>query len=221
MNLQRNILIGALLVITYLMVVQWNKDFVQQDLAPAAQTQMAPLDSSDLPGDDTAAAHDGDVPAAINGEGEALAPAQVTTPDAKGGLVKVETDTLQVTINPVGGDIVSLALPQYPTRKDRPDLPLQLLEQSGNRTYIAQSGLTGQQGPDKSSGRAQYSVEQNSYQLADGQEQLVVDHQQRRRQCHQALHLYPRQLSGRRQLPDRQPEQPALEWQSVRSDQAR
>ena len=35
MNLQRNILIGALLVITYLMVVQWNKDFVQQDLAPA------------------------------------------------------------------------------------------------------------------------------------------------------------------------------------------
>ena len=175
MNLQRNILIGALLVITYLMVVQWNKDFVQQDLAPAAQTQMAPLDSSDLPGDDTAAAHDGDVPAAINGEGEALAPAQVTTPDAKGGLVKVETDTLQVTINPVGGDIVSLALPQYPTRKDRPDLPFQLLEQSGNRTYIAQSGLTGQQGPDKSSGRAQYSVEQNSYQLADGQEQLVVD----------------------------------------------
>ena len=175
MNLQRNILIGALLVITYLMVVQWNKDFVQQDLAPAAQTQMAPLDSSDLPGDDTTASHDGDVPAAINGEGEALAPAQVTTPDAKGGLVKVETDTLQVTINPVGGDIVSLALPQYPTRKDRPDLPFQLLEQSGNRTYIAQSGLTGQQGPDKSSGRAQYSVEQNSYQLADGQEQLVVD----------------------------------------------
>ena len=44
MNLQRNILIGALLVITYLMVVQWNKDFVQQDLAPAAQTEVAPLD---------------------------------------------------------------------------------------------------------------------------------------------------------------------------------
>lgn len=42
MNLQRNILIGALLVITYLMVVQWNKDFVQQDLAPAAQTQVPP-----------------------------------------------------------------------------------------------------------------------------------------------------------------------------------
>ena len=40
-----HILIGALLVITYLMVVQWNKDFVQQDLAPAAQTEVAPLDS--------------------------------------------------------------------------------------------------------------------------------------------------------------------------------
>ena len=177
MNLQRNILIGALLVITYLMVVQWNKDFVQQDLAPAAQTQVTPQDSSDLPGDPGAVADplNSDVPAAISADGEALTPAQVTTPSADGQLVQVKTDTLELSINPVGGDIVSLTLPQYPTRKDRPDLPFQLLEQSGNRTYIAQSGLTGQQGPDKSTGRARYSVEQNSYTLADGQEQLVVD----------------------------------------------
>lgn len=148
MNLQRNILIGALLVITYLMVVQWNKDFVQQDLAPAAQTQVTPQDSSDLPGDPGAVADplNSDVPAAISADGEALTPAQVTTPSADGQLVQVKTDTLELSINPVGGDIVSLTLPQYPTRKDRPDLPFQLLEQSGNRTYIAQSGLTGQQG---------------------------------------------------------------------------
>ena len=178
MNLQRNILIGALLVITYLMVVQWNKDFVQQDLAPAAQTQVAPQDSSDLPGDDPAAVADhtnSDVPEAINADGEALAQVPVATPSADGQLVQVETDTLKLSINPIGGDIVSLSLPEYPTRKDRPDLPFQLLEQSSNRTYVAQSGLTGQQGPDKATGRARYSVEQNSYKLADGQEQLVVD----------------------------------------------
>ena len=71
MNLQRNILIGALLVITYLMVVQWNKDFVQQDLAPAAQTQVTPQDSSDLPGDPGAVADplNSDVPAAISADG--------------------------------------------------------------------------------------------------------------------------------------------------------
>ena len=92
-----------------------------------------------------------------------------------GNLIQVATDTLNVTINPIGGDIVSLSLPKYPARKDRPDLPFQLLEQSSSRLYVAQSGLTGRQGPDSSKGRAQYSSEQSSYSLSDDQSTLVVD----------------------------------------------
>jgi YidC/Oxa1 family membrane protein insertase len=76
----------------------------------------------------------------------------------------------------VGGDIVQLRLPQFPRRQDHPDIPFQLFDNGGERTYLAQSGLTGTDGPDaRASGRPLYAVDKRSYQLADGQEQLVVD----------------------------------------------
>ncbi|MEH6388070.1 MAG: membrane protein insertase YidC [Pseudomonas profundi] len=178
MNMQRNILIAALLVITYLMVLQWNNDYGDVDLPPAV-SETAPASGDDLPDvpeiDQSQTSGNDDVP-------DASAPmtAESSTPVAStangADLIKVETDELHVSINPVGGDIVSLSLPGYPTRKDRPDLPFQILEQSSNRTYIAQSGLAGQNGPDaREAGRPTYSVEQNSYVLEDGSDSLVVD----------------------------------------------
>ncbi|QIB50461.1 membrane protein insertase YidC [Pseudomonas sp. OIL-1] len=178
MNMQRNILIAALLVITYLMVLQWNNDYGDVDLPPAV-TDTAPAggenDLPDVPAiDQNQTAGNDDVP-------DASAPmtANDSAPveSAAGSeLIRVRTDQLHVSINPVGGDIVSLSLPGYPTRKDRPDLPFQLLEQSSNRIYIAQSGLAGQNGPDaREAGRPTYSVEQNSYVLDDGDDTLVVD----------------------------------------------
>jgi len=177
MNMQRNILIAALLVITYLMVLQWNTDFMQQDLPPVAETSVAPINNSDLPTETAPLANgeSSDVPQPIDANGEPTVSAGDMPAKQNGNLIQVATDTLNVTINPIGGDIVSLSLPKYPARKDRPDLPFQLLEQSSNRLYVAQSGLTGRQGPDSSKGRAQYSSEQSSYSLSDDQSTLVVD----------------------------------------------
>src|SRR5690606_4637053 len=42
-------------------------------------------------------------------------------------------------------------------------------------TYLAQSGLLGNNAPDSSSGRARWSAESRQYQLAEGQDRLVVD----------------------------------------------
>ncbi|HDY97285.1 MAG TPA: membrane protein insertase YidC [Pseudomonas sabulinigri] len=177
MNMQRNILIAALLVITYLMVLQWNTDFMQQDLPPVAETSVAPINNSDLPTETAPLANgdSSDVPQPIDANGEPTVGAGDMPAKQNDNLIQVATDTLNVTINPIGGDIVSLSLPKYPARKDRPDLPFQLLEQSSNRLYVAQSGLTGRQGPDSSKGRAQYSSEQSSYSLSDDQSTLVVD----------------------------------------------
>tara|TARA_R110000868_G_scaffold85665_9_gene240801 strand:+ start:809 stop:2503 length:1695 start_codon:yes stop_codon:yes gene_type:complete len=177
MNMQRNILIAALLVITYLMVLQWNTDFMQQDLPPVAETSVAPINNSDLPTETAPLANgdSSDVPQPIDANGEPTVGAGDMPAKQNDNLIQVATDTLNVTINPIGGDIVSLSLPKYPARKDRPDLPFQLLEQSSNRLYVAQSGLTGRQGPDSSKGRAQYRSEQSSYSLSDDQSTLVVD----------------------------------------------
>ncbi|SDT01380.1 protein translocase subunit yidC [Halopseudomonas litoralis] len=176
MNMQRNILIAALLVITYLMVLQWNNDYGQGEPLPASETELS-AGNGDLPtlqtNDNSA---EGDVPQAVEPDAGDIPTTSVQTAAATSDLIRVQTDTLHLSINPLGGDIVSLSLPDYPMRKDRPDLPFQLLEQTNNRTYIAQSGLAGRNGPDaRANGRPLYSVEQTSYQMEEGSDTLTVD----------------------------------------------
>ncbi|OOE15782.1 membrane protein insertase YidC [Stutzerimonas degradans] len=169
MDIKRSILLVALAVVAYLMVLQWNQDYGQAALpAETAQTQ-PPVAALPETTPANAAANE-DVPS-LAGQPQANA---IPTSEPSKQLIRVRTDVLDVAIDPHGGDIVDLRLPQYPRRQDRPDVPFQLFERSSERTYEAQSGLIGD-GPDKASSRPQYSSEKNDYQLGEGQDQLVVD----------------------------------------------
>ena len=179
MNMQRNILIAALLVITYLMVLQWNTDYGQPEL-PEAVTNQQPAGEnldSDVPAavnTQPAAGPADDVPSAVE-PGVADVPVTPATSQANNSLIKVATDTLLVAIDPRGGDLVDLSLPKSPVRKDRPDLPFPILERSAGMTYVAQSGLTGKNGVDaRPTGRPLYTSERQSYTLGDD-DQVVVD----------------------------------------------
>ena len=169
MDIKRSILLVALAVVAYLMVLQWNQDYGQAAL-PAETAQTQPSVAA-LPETTPAnAAANEDVPSlASQPQANAIAASEPSKQ-----LIRVRTDVLDVAIDPHGGDIVELRLPQYPRRQDRPDVPFQLFERSGERTYEAQSGLIGD-GPDKASARPQYSSEKTDYQLGEGQDQLVVD----------------------------------------------
>ncbi|QGZ29176.1 membrane protein insertase YidC [Stutzerimonas stutzeri] len=171
MDIKRSILLVALAVVAYLMVLQWNQDYGQAAL-PAETTQQHPS-AAQLPDTSPAATADGaqqDIPS-VAGEQPASA---LPETQASSQLIRVRTDVLDIAIDPRGGDIVDLRLPEFPRRQDRPDVPFQLFERSGERTYEAQSGLIGD-GPDKATGRPLYSSEQQQYQLSEGQDQLVVD----------------------------------------------
>lgn len=169
MDIKRSILLVALAVVAYLMVLQWNQDYGQAAL-PAETAQTQPSVAA-LPETTPAnAAANEDVPS-LAGQPQANA---IAASEPSKQLIRVRTDVLDVAIDPHGGDIVELRLPQYPRRQDRPDVPFQLFERSGERTYEAQSGLIGD-GPDKASARPQYSSEKTEYQLGEGQDQLVVD----------------------------------------------
>jgi len=170
MDIKRTILIVALAIVSYVMVLKWNEDYGQAALP--TQNTAASTTAPGLPDGVPAGNASADVPSA-NTESSAseLAPVAVSK-----DLIRVKTDVLELAIDPVGGDIVQLNLPQYPRRQDHPDIPFQLFDNGGERVYLAQSGLTGANGPDaRSSGRPLYAAEQKSYQLADGQQQLVVD----------------------------------------------
>ncbi|WP_447595487.1 membrane protein insertase YidC [Aquipseudomonas campi] len=170
MDIQRSILFVALAVVSYLMVLQWNQDYGQAELP----TQSAAVTTSNsvpaLP-DTPAANHNSDVPS-INAEPTVP---QAEAVSASAGLIKVKTDVLDLAIDPRGGDIVQLSLPQYPRRQDRPDVPFQLFDNGNERNYLAQSGLIGSNAPDKSSGRALWNSDKKAYELAEGQDSLVVD----------------------------------------------
>ncbi|GGU48492.1 membrane protein insertase YidC [Pseudomonas laurentiana] len=169
MDIKRTILIVALAIVSYVMVLKWNQDYGQAAL-PTQNAATAPA----LPDTARAASNSAsaDVPSA-NPESHSteLAPVAISK-----DLIRVKTDVLDLAIDPNGGDIAQLMLPKYPRRQDHPDIPFQLFDNGGERVYLAQSGLTGTNGPDaRPSGRPLYATEQKSYQLADGQDQLVVD----------------------------------------------
>ncbi|SFQ14166.1 membrane protein insertase YidC [Pseudomonas borbori] len=171
MDIQRSILIVALAIVSYMMVLQWNQDYGQA----ALPTQTAAVSSTvpGLPDTSANAVNSDDIPtAAPAADSGSISVAPVAVSDQ---LIRVKTDVLDLAIDPRGGDVVELRLPQYPRRQDRPDVPFQLFDNGSERTYLAQSGLIGSNAPDKSSGRALWSSDKQSYELAEGQDQLQVD----------------------------------------------
>ena len=88
-------------------------------------------------------------------------------------LITVTTDTLQVVIDRVGGDIVEAALPRFPDNLDNPDLPFVILEANNTRTYVAQSGFVGRDGFDVPE-RAIYSSDKDTYPLRNDEAVAVV-----------------------------------------------
>ncbi len=177
MDIQRTILLVALAVVSYMMVLQWNQDYGQAPVT-AATTQSSSVNqqasSNDLsiPNPVQAASND-DLPVAVN---ELAQDPTLSQQVVSNDLIYVETDVLQLAIDPNGGDIVELKLSQYPRNAANPDIPLQLLENSNERIYVAQSGLVGADGPDaRPSGRPLYSVTQKNFTLPDGQDLLNVD----------------------------------------------
>ncbi|RWU26909.1 membrane protein insertase YidC [Pseudomonas alkylphenolica] len=172
MDIKRTILIVALAIVSYVMVLNWNQDYGQAALPTqnTAASNAAPA----LP--DTAQAGNTGASADVPSANAESSPAELAPVAVSKDLIRVKTDVLDLAIDPNGGDIAQLMLPKYPRRQDHPDIPFQLFDNGNERTYLAQSGLTGTNGPDaRSAGRPLYAADQKSYQLADGQDQLVVD----------------------------------------------
>jgi len=168
MDIQRVILLGALGLISYMLVLQWNADYntpvaVQQTQTESVSAYQPPT-GSDLPSATQPATAD------LPSSGVAT----TTLGAASGELISVTTDNLAVLIDPRGGDIIEVKLLNHLAVLGEND-PFVLMEQNANRTYVAQSGLVGPNGPDASKeGRPLYSTESLSYSLDDA-DTLYVD----------------------------------------------
>ncbi|MBY5948988.1 membrane protein insertase YidC [Photobacterium rosenbergii] len=150
MDSQRNILLIALLFVSFLLFQQWNTDSNPQTQGVAQQVT-----------------HSGDVPS-HSADGQ-----PITDQSTSNNLITINTDVLALTVDTLGGDIIEAKLLAYDNELESED-PFVLLKNDPGHSYTAQSGLIGAQGIDTAAGRAQLQVSADSFTLEEGQDELRV-----------------------------------------------
>ena len=177
MDFQRYILIGATAALSIMLLTEWVQ-FKEQRSATNVVASYKQQSSQHIPTEaladslsDTELSEGLDDLPTI----ETTVSTETTTATVLVNKVHVLTDSLEIEINTKGGDIIFAALPKYFAKIDTPDIPFVLLEQSELRTYVAMSGLIGANGIDTSKGRAQFNSASSHYEMADGEDSLIVD----------------------------------------------
>ncbi|MFT6154109.1 MAG: YidC/Oxa1 family membrane protein insertase [Bermanella sp.] len=166
MDVRRGIILASIAVLSYLLILEWNEDYGKRPQAIQPVTQLSPIENiSDIP--ETIQQTNLDAPLL------SLDVPEVKLSAPTNQLIEVQTDVLDIRINPQGGDIVYAALKAFPVSVEQKESAFVLLEQSSIRTYVAQSGLVGKNGIDKS-GRARFSAQKTKYEMMDGEDTLSV-----------------------------------------------
>ena len=173
MDWQRSLLISAMLVVVYMLFLEWNT--FQEANAPVVDS--ATVEKTIIPELPEAMAASvvteaGDLPEIVD---ESNSPMPEVGGAVNTRLVEVSTDVLTVLIDTQGGDIVRVELPKHLTELGESSSPFILLNRTSSTTYIAQSGLVGANGTDTKAGRPLFTVDAEQYQLQDGQDSLTVN----------------------------------------------
>ncbi|EKA4522775.1 membrane protein insertase YidC [Vibrio cholerae] len=154
MDSQRNILLIALALVSFLLFQQWQ---VAKNPAPQATQQAQSTGAALAPS-----------------FSDELDPTPAQNVAAKAKTITVSTDVLTLSIDTLGGDVVSAKLNQYSEELNSPE-SFVLLQNTQGHQFIAQSGLVGPQGIDvTSNNRPAYQVSADSFTLAEGQDELRI-----------------------------------------------
>lgn len=186
MDIQRYLLIAAAAALSFMLLTEWTA-FKAQRVAEERESRSDTLASSEF---------DAPLP---TGSAELLLPASPGTPEgrsdpsddlpsvefaaepeavdaaetgANNRMIRITTDVLDVVIDLSGGDIIETSLKKFPEQINDPDTPLLLLERTGTRTYVMQSGLVGPDGIDAPS-RAAYRADRQNYQVTGSIPQTI------------------------------------------------
>lgn len=179
----RTAIIIALLVVSYLIILQWNDDYPDPSQRPVAEaplnngTALPLVDDMQMssPGEDT----DMVLPSESGEQAMALPDnksAEASQESEVAGAISIQTDVLNLKVDPVGGRILKSGLLGYPVSLNN-ETPLQLLQSGSGITFLAESGLIGKDGFDgsKNGGKPRYTTSASEFSLRDGADLLQVD----------------------------------------------
>jgi len=176
----RPMLFMGLIVLSYLMWVQWQKDYgtqpqsqVATPVAGEASRQTAGSPSLPAVPQDGSVPTAGDLPEPGAGNvsiGQEAVPQPAMTRGSE--LLIVTTDVLEIGIDLVGGTVVSSRLLDYPVELEIPEVKVHLLNRSGPEMFIAQSGLLSRESaPNHTSN---YRADTMQYTLGQSSDEIRV-----------------------------------------------
>jgi YidC/Oxa1 family membrane protein insertase len=174
MTSPRNILLIALLFISYLLWMQWQEDYhrvpgpAATTAVPASATATTPVPAGSEPKADVPTPTTTATPTVPN-----VVPATPTDTQAPVAHVVVTTDVLRVEIDPIGGSVVVADLLEYPQTEEKSAPPVRLLDYRDATFFEAQTGLVSGNGAAPAHD-AVFTVAQNSYALVNGADTLEV-----------------------------------------------
>ena len=181
-NIQRYIVWAALAAVSYLMLIQWGKDYdaiktnqqqtvIQNtkkdnginDLEIAAKTNVEKININE------------DIPKTSVEKTDNAIDELSTNSNPEKNTIRISTDIFEMLIDLKGGDIVRLDLLEHKISIDNPNTPITFLQNDFTRTYIAQSGLVGKNGPDANkNGRPDYKSSETHFVLGESNQELRV-----------------------------------------------
>lgn len=162
---------AGLLILIWLSIQAWQNMFqpapvVANPTAASlpADTESAPTASNGLPA----------LPGAVQAVDQPLISAAPADVPAAARRITVRTGDLVVEIDLKGGDLSSVKLPTYPVHKDKPNVPLQLLNSQPDSFFVIQSGLRAAEQQPEANHLADYTTTATEFVLAEGMDELVV-----------------------------------------------
>lgn len=163
-------LLGGMAVITWLLMVQWTR-FEEPQPNPVVAIPKG-INQQTILGENLSTMSDidgllssGDLPSMPVNSPVSLQSLELL--DEPDDLVRVRTGVFDLVIDLRGGDVVSVELLEHLTKMPADGgVPLQILERSNERRYVASSGLIGNDGTDsKDTGRPLFNSRMRDYQI--------------------------------------------------------
>lgn len=172
----RPVFLMSLLVLAYMLWVEWQKDYAPQ---PPITTSDNPVNNLAVPGVvERTIESAGDLPemnisqTAAESSYSAQETGQYATGRDETQLLKIVTDVLEVGIDLTGGTVVTAKLLVYPVDLKQPEIKVDMLNREGPEMFIAQSGLLSREPAPNHTSR--YRAERMQYRLGQDADEIRV-----------------------------------------------
>lgn len=168
-------LIILLAITAYGLLLKWQEDYIDSDVTSSNLSDQAiHSEKKQVVSTSTSTIESSKLPADLQNFSEdlpSIVPQVNSIPEMDSELInfekkiQVDTDVFQTEIDLSGGDLKKISLLKYPKSLDKKEAFV-LLEDSGLKSYIAQSGILGRSGRDfDQSVRPVYTSNQREYSL--------------------------------------------------------